>query len=85
VLSIRMAKHLHELFVFVREPAVPADNNEAERALRHVVTSRKISGGTRSAAGSATKMALTSLFGTWRRRDINPFTACRALLVSPHP
>jgi transposase len=85
VLSIRMAKHLHELFVFVREPGVPPDNNIAERALRHVVTSRKISGGTRSAVGSETKMALASLFGTWRRRDINPFTACRALLVSPHP
>jgi transposase len=85
VLSIRMAKHLHELFVFVREPGVPPDNNIAERALRHVVTSRKISGGTRSAVGSATKMALASLFGTWRLRDINPFHACRALLVSPHP
>ncbi len=61
ILSQRMAKHLHELFVFVREPAVPPDNNEAERALRHLVTSWKISGGTRSAAGSATKMALASL------------------------
>jgi transposase len=83
VLSIRMAKHLHELFVFVREPGVPPDNNIAERALRHVVTSRKISGGTRSAVGSETKMALASLFGTWRLRGINPFHACRALLVSP--
>lgn len=83
VLSARMAKHLHELFVFVREPAVPPDNNEAERALRHLVTSRKISGGTRSAAGSATKMMLASLFGTWRVRGINPLRACRALLISP--
>ena len=65
VLSARMAKHLHELFVFVREPAVPPDNNEAERALRHIVTSRKISGGTRSTRGSETKMTLASLFGTW--------------------
>ncbi|MCA1724017.1 MAG: IS66 family transposase [Thermomicrobia bacterium] len=85
VLSARMAKHLNELFVFVREPAVPPDNNEAERALRHLVTSRKISGGTRSTAGSATKMTLASLFGTWRRKGINPFIACHALLVSPHP
>jgi transposase len=83
VLSARMDKHLHELFVFVREAVVPADNNEAERALRHMVTSRKISGGTRSAAGSKTKMTLATLFGTWRLRDIDPFRACRALLVSP--
>lgn len=85
VLSVRMAKPLHELFVFVIEPDVPPDNNEVERSLRHLVTSRKISGGTRSAAGSETKMALASLFGTWRQRGINPFTACRALLVSPQP
>ncbi len=85
VLSQRMTKHLHELFVFVREPDVPPDNNAAERALRHLVTSRKISGGTRSAAGSAAKMTLATLFGTWRVRDINPFLACRALLISPHP
>ena len=84
-LSARMAKPLHELFVFVVEPAVPPDNNEAERALRHRVTSRKISGGTRSTVGSETKMTLASLFGTWRRRGINPFLACRALLLSPHP
>ena len=85
VLSERIAKHLHELFVFVIEPDVPPDNNAAERCLRHLVTSRKISGGTRSAAGSATKMTLASLFGTWRQQDSNSFTACRALLVSPHP
>jgi transposase len=83
-LSARMAKHLHELFVFVREPAVPPDNNIAERALRHIVTSRKISGGTRSAAGSETKMTLASLFGTWRLTGVNPFLACRALLLPPH-
>ena len=37
-----------ELFVFVAEPDVPSENNAAERSLRHLVTSRKISGGTRS-------------------------------------
>ena len=30
-----------ELFVFVAEPAVPSENNAAERSLRHLVTSRK--------------------------------------------
>jgi len=30
-------------------------------------------------------MTLASLFGTWRTRGENPFTACRALLVSPQP
>ena len=59
------------------------DNNAAERSLRHLVISRKISGGTRSGAGSGSKMTLASLFGTWRARGVNPLLECRRLLVSP--
>ena len=79
----RIAEYLPELFVFVADPAVPSTNNEAERSLRHLVTSRKISGGTRSQAGSETKLALASLFGTWRAEGRNPFLACRRLLAEP--
>ena len=82
-LAARMQRHIEELFVFVSEPAVPADNNAAERSLRHLVTSRKISGGTRSDKGTATKMALASLFGTWRARGLNPWVACQEMLASP--
>jgi transposase len=85
VLCRRIADYLHELFVFVADPAVPADNNAAERSLRHLVTSRKISGGTRSTAGSDTRMALASLFGTWRAEGQNPVFACRQLLTGPIP
>ena len=72
-----------ELFVFVAEPDVPSDNNPAERSLRHVVISRKISGGTRSERGTESKMTLASIFGTWRARGLNPLAACRQLLTSP--
>ena len=72
-----------ELFVFVAEPAVPSDNNAAERSLRHLVVSRKISGGTRSEQGPKSKIALASTFGTWRAQGLNPLAACRQLLVSP--
>jgi transposase len=86
-LCARILRHLESLFVFVTEPAVPPTNNAAEPgalwALRHLVVSRKIGGGTRSPQGTATKMMLASLFGTWRVRGINPFDACRALLASP--
>jgi hypothetical protein len=82
-LAARMQRHIAELFVFVTEPAVPPDNNAAERSLRHLVTSRKISGGTRSDKGTATKMALASLFGTWRARGLNPWVACQEMLASP--
>ena len=45
---------------------LPRDNNAAERSLRHLVISRKISGGARSGAGSGSKTTMASLFGTWR-------------------
>ena len=79
----RIERHIKELFVFVAEPAVPADNNAAERSLCHLVISRKISGGTRSELGTDSKMTLASLFGTWRVQGLNPLTACRQLLRSP--
>jgi len=69
--------------MFVTDPAVPPTNNAAERSLRHLVIARKISGGTRSAVGTHTRMTLASLFGTWRVQGINPYHACYDLLASP--
>jgi transposase len=79
----RMEKFIKELFVFVAHPAVPSENNAAERSLRHLVTSRKISGGTRSQQGTSSKMTLASLFGTWRAQGLNPLLQSRQLLSSP--
>lgn len=81
----RVERFIKELFVFVADPAVPSENNAAERSLRHLVTGRKISGGTRSEQGTDTKMTLSSLFGTWRARGLNPLLECRQLLASPQP
>jgi len=79
----RIEKYRHSLFTFVVDPAVPPTNNAAERSLRHLVVSRKISGGTRSAQGTHTKLTLASLFTTWRLRGIDPFLACQQMLISP--
>ena len=82
----RMERFIKELFVFVADPAVPPENPpqaDAERSLRHLVTSRKISGGTRSDQGTNSKMTLSSLFGTWRARGLNVLLQCRQLLTSP--
>ena len=79
----RIERHIKELFVFVAEPDVPPDNNAAERSLRHVVISRKVSGGTRSEQGTESKMALASLFGTWRARGLNPLDACPSVARFP--
>jgi transposase len=84
-LAKRLLRHQDELFVFVREPGVSADNNLAERSLRPLVVSRKISGGTRSPVGSQTRMTLTSLFQTWVAQGRNPLHEGRRLLQSPFP
>ncbi len=53
------------------------------KSLRHLVVSRKVSGGTRSEQGTESKMTLASIFGTWRAQGLNPLAACRQLLTSP--
>lgn len=73
------------MFAFVRVDGLSADNNVAERSLRPLVIHRKISGGTRSARGTDTRMALATLFGTWQARRQDPFAACLSLLHSPLP
>jgi transposase len=78
----RVESFLPELFVFVAIPGVPAHNNLAERSVRPLVIARKISGGSRSPKGSATRMGLASLFGTWMAQGLNPFHQCLALLTS---
>lgn len=44
---------------------------------------REVSGGNRSAAGTAANLTLASLFGTWRVRGLNPFDESRRLLATP--
>ena len=78
----RIAKYLPELFAFVGDPAVPATNNAADRSVRPVVIARKISGGTRSPAGTSTFTRLATLFGTGRARGLDPLLACQRLLLA---
>jgi transposase len=84
-LGHRLLRHQGELFQFVRVPGLSADNNAAERMLRPLVITRKISGGSRTPAGTATRMALSTLFGTWKARGLNTFHACLSLLHSALP
>jgi len=84
-LAQRIMKHRHELFVFVSNPQVAPDNNLAERSLRPAVVARKISGGTRSAKGSQTKMGLMSLVGTWTAQGKPLLEGFTHTLLSPSP
>ncbi len=58
---------------FVKNPALPPTNNEAERALRHAVISRRISFGTRTSEGSRAYAALLSVIETCRLRKQDPW------------
>jgi transposase len=59
------------LWTFVRVEGVEPTNNDAERALRHGVIDRKLSGGTDSASGSRFVERMLSVVATCRRQEIN--------------
>jgi transposase len=82
-LAKRLLRHQDELFQFVLVPGLPADNNLAERSIRPLVIMRKISGGSRSAEGTKTRLTLASLLHTWAARNLNPFVECLAALQRP--
>jgi transposase len=71
--------------MFVADARVPSDNNAAERSVRQLVVSRKISGGTRSERGSETKSILASLFGTWNLQRLDFYQSCLSLLAAKNP
>lgn len=77
----RLLQFESELFTFVEYPEVPSQNNAAERAIRPRVIARKISGGTRSPAGSQTMAVLTSLFATWQLRGEECLSTCVRMLA----
>lgn len=83
VLCERSLKYLPELFTFIADPQVPADNNAAERSIRPLAVARKISGGTRSAAGSLTRSVLWTLSATWQAQGKHLLDAWTALLRDP--
>ena len=59
------------LWTFVRVDGIEPTNNDAERALRHGVIDRKLSGGTDSEAGSRFVERMLSVVATCRQQDIN--------------
>jgi transposase len=85
VLAQRLHRYESELFEFLRTPGVSPTNNLAERTVRPQVITRKISGGSRSPAGSAIRCDLATVFQTWAARGLNPFAACLEALQTSCP
>ena len=54
-------------------PSFPLTNNEAERALRHWVISRRLSFGTRTPEGTAAFTSIASVIDTCYKRKVSPW------------
>ena len=68
------------LYHWARSPAIPADNNRAERELRPLVIARKISFGSQSEQGTQTREILMSVLHTLRKRTPDLFGAFKGAL-----
>lgn len=79
-LAKRLWKHCDELFTFLDHPAVPFENNLAERMIRPAVILRKISQCNRSEKGAAVQAVLMSVYRTLKLGDLDPLaTIAKAL------
>jgi len=68
------------LYRWTLEPSIPAENNRAERELRPLVIARKVSFGSQSDAGAATREVLMSALVTLQKRTPDPLASLTAVL-----
>lgn len=78
-----LTQNAEKYFTCLLQPGIPADNNKAERGLRHVVLKRKISYGSKSQKGADTMSILCStLLSCWWNKPKNFFVAYNKMLTS---
>jgi len=80
-LAKRLLKHRNELTHFLSERELDGTKNAAERALRPAVVMRKMTGGSRSAAGAEACAKLASLMRTASQQRRNVLETVKQLLV----
>lgn len=69
-----LRKNKKAYFTCILIPGIPADNNKAERALRHLVLKRKISYGSKTQKGAEVmKILFSVLLSLWWKRPNNFF------------
>jgi len=76
----RFRRHRLHLFTFLDDPAVPADNNHGERAIRPAVIIRKNSHGNRSQRGADCQAVLMSIYRTLKQRGHDPLATITTAL-----
>ena len=64
-----LRKNKGKYFTFLRHPGIPADNNKAERALRHLVIKRRTSFGSKTQRGAETTSILASVILSLKWND----------------
>jgi transposase len=79
-LAGRIEKYLDDLLLWLRDPAVEATNNAAERALRPAVITRKTSFGSHSKKGALDFARLLSVIRTWEQQGHDFFSTAHGLL-----
>ncbi|MFH9610179.1 IS66 family transposase [Streptomyces sp. NPDC017448] len=80
-LAERLRDRTAEYQRYMTDPAVPFDNNTAERDLRMVKAQQKISGSWRTLTGARRFARIRSYISTVRKHGINPLTALRDLFA----
>ena len=77
-----LSDNADKYFTCLLQPGIPADNNKAERGLRHIVLKRKISYGSKSQKGADTMAILCStLLSAWWNKPDNFFVAYNQMLT----
>lgn len=79
-LGERISRYRDHLFTFLDKPAVPAENNHAERQIRPAVIMRKNILCNRSVGGAQTQAILMSIYRTLKLRGHDPTKAIAAAL-----
>jgi hypothetical protein len=78
-----LKQNVKKYFTCLLQPGIPADNNKAERGLRHIVLKRKISYGSKSQKGADTMSVLCStLLSAWWNKPTNFFVAYNQMLTA---
>lgn len=78
----RFTKYRDDIMHFITHPDVEYHNNRAERALRPLVISRKLSFGSNTEKGARRHCALNSIIETCKLRNIDPITFMRTVYES---
>jgi transposase len=80
-----VARHLDEIFAYLRHPGMDATNYRGEQAIRPAVVNRKVWGGNRTWLGAEAQAVLTSVIRTCIQRGVDVFNFLAQSLTLPTP